>query len=162
MSNVQRTDITIQGTQASWQIQAEGLINGLYTGLFTFRCFLTPTQVIAANRERREILGANHNGAEDIDSELAFCLTQLRQRILTAPPFWTTPAQTSGMPGDIPDIEIIFEVLNAAMDAEKMYQEQTAQRKRDAAERAKKAAERFLKQQASETSEEDENEAEGE
>lgn len=141
-----KINVTFDGTTASWELRAEGPLNGTYTGKFKFRCFLTPTQRIAANREYRELLGSNPTLVPEHESFLAYALTQLKYRIIEAPPFWTSTSQSSPYAGDIADENIITEVLNAAVEAEVQYQKQIKQRTLEALERAKKAAEKILNQ----------------
>ena len=136
-----RQDILIEGGQATWEMRLEGDIQGTYSGTFKFRCFLTPTQRLAAGREHRELLGSNPTLATEHDDNLAFSLSQLKHRIISAPPFWTS----NGIAGDLPDENIIDSVLDAAIAAELKYKAQLKQKKGDAIERAKKAAERLLK-----------------
>ena len=140
-----REDIVIEGSTATWEMRLEGEIHGTYTGTFRFRCFLTPTQRIAAGREHRELLGSNAALADTHDFNVAFSLTQLKYRILSAPPFWSSTLQANGMSGDIPDENIIDVVLQAAVDAELKYKAQLKKKKVDAIERAKKAAESLLR-----------------
>lgn len=150
----ERHDITIDGTTASWDMRLEGDIAGTYAGTFKFRCYLTPMQKIAANREMRELLGAQMTMAAEHEANLAFALTQLKHRVISAPPFWGTGGSLSG---DIPDTNVILSVLDAAFAAELKYGESLKQKKLDAIERAKKSAEAMLS-----SADELEDESEGE
>lgn len=153
----ERHDISLDGNTASWSLNLEGAINGLYTGTFKFRCFLTPSQQIAADREKREMIG-------DVNPLLvpshldfaAYALAQLKYRVISAPPFWTSTIQETNLAGDLPDENIITAVLDAAVGAEIKYRNHLERRKTDAIERAKKAAEKMFKDQR----EEDESESE--
>lgn len=156
-----RTDIVIEGSTATWEIRIDGDINGTYTGLFRFRCYLTPTQRLAASREYRELLGDNPTLALKHEDDLAFSLSQLKHRVISAPPFWSSTLQTSGMPGDLPDENVIDAVLNAAIDAELKYRNQLKNRKSDAIEKAKKAAEKILNQQDEEAEDEGQDKESG-
>lgn len=138
--NKDRSDIIIEGNTATWDLHVEGIIGGTHSGKFRFRCFLTPTQKITASRKMREMLGPQMTMAPEHESFLAYAITQLEQRILSAPPFWSA----NGVGGDIPDENVITEVLNAAIDAEIKYSKQLSERKKDALERAKIAAEKIL------------------
>jgi len=140
-----RQDITIEGNVGSWEMRLEGEIQGTYTGTFKFRCFLTPTQRLAAGREHRELLGANPTLATEHDDNLAYSLSQLKYRIISAPPFWTSTMQANGMSGDLPDENIIDSVLEAAIAAQLKFTAQLKKKKGDAIERAKRAAESILK-----------------
>ena len=151
----ERTDILIEGNTASWDININGDVNGTYSGTFRFRCFLTPTQHLAAGRRYRELLGANPTLATVHDDNLAYSLSQLKERILSAPPFWTS----NGEAGDLPDENVIDEVLKAAIDAELKYKVQLKKKRGEALEKAKKAAERMLKEREEEPAEDGEGEA---
>lgn len=152
-----RTDIIIEGTTASWAINMEGDVSGTYTGTFRFRCYLNPTQKIAANREMRSLLGEFPMLVPEHESFLAYALSQLKYRILSSPPFWTSGE--NGYAGDIPDTNVLSAILDAAIDAEVKYMGQLQARKLEALEKAKKAAEAFLKR-GLEDSEEAEEKAE--
>jgi hypothetical protein len=149
----ERPDITINvdGT-STWMISQHGPIKGLYTGLFKFRCYLTPLQQIAANREYRELLGQNITMADEHITFVTYCLTQLKQRIIEAPPFWNST--TSGFAGDIEDDNIVAQVLEAAIQSELKYKKVLEQRRIEAVERAKKAAEEALARRQKEKEEE--------
>lgn len=153
---LERSDIIIEGNTALWDIRLDGDINGTYTGSFRFKCFLTPTQRLAASREYRELLGPNPTIALEHEDNLAFALSQLKHRIISAPPFWTSTLQSSNVAGDLPDENIIMAVLDAAVGAELKYKAQLKTRKLEAIEKAKKAAERLLNTQQEEDSDEGE------
>lgn len=147
MADIERSDIIIEGNQATWEMNAVGDINGTYIGTFKFKCYLTPTQRLAASREYRALLGENPTLALAHDDNLAYALTQLKYRIISAPPFWTGTLNNNGMAGDLPDEAIISTVLDAATDAELKYKQQLKKKKSEALEKAKNAAERLLKLQ---------------
>lgn len=138
----EHTNIIIDGTTATWDMRLEGDIAGTYSGTFKFKCYLTPMQKIAANREMREILGPQMTMAPEHEANLAFALTQLKHRIIAAPPFWSSV--TSGMNGDIPDENIILSVLDAAYASELKYMAQLKEKKESAIKRAIAAAESML------------------
>lgn len=151
--HLSRQDVVIEGSSATWEIHKEGEIQGTYTGSFRFRCFLTPTQRLAASREHRELLGNNPQFATEHDDNLAFTLSQLKYRIISAPPFWTS----SGIPGDLPDESIIDAVLDAAVAAELKYKALLKKKKVESIQKAKEAAERMLKQRDEEDGENQED-----
>lgn len=144
---IERSDITIENEVATWNLQAEGTILGTYSGQFKFRCYLLPTQVIAIGREFRSLLGEFGLYANEQQTLFANALTQLKYRVISGPPFWTSSLQNGAFPGDIPDDSILGQILNAALDAELKYKQELLDRKKAAIERAKQAAERVLKQQ---------------
>lgn len=146
--------ISIEGNVGTWEMfNTQGDVNGTYTGTFKFRCMLTPTQKIAAGREMRDILGPQMLLASENDSNVAFALTQLKYRIISAPPFWKTGGAYDG---DILDSNIIMEVLDASIDAEVAYLDSLKQKKIDAIKRAKAAAEKLVNGQEEEAEDEDE------
>lgn len=142
-----RNDIIIEGSTARWDINVEGDINGLYVGSFRFRCFLTPTQRIACGKLYRELLGPSPTLALKHEDDLAFSLSQLKYRVISSPPFWSSSVGLNDIAGDIPDENVIDMVLNAAIDAEIKYKSQLKKRKLEVIEKAKKAAERLLSDQ---------------
>jgi hypothetical protein len=120
MANPQ--DIILEGSTATWDMGIiQGDVHGTYSGTFKFRCFLTPTQNLAAAREYRELLGPQLMLAPESDGHTAFALTQCKYRILSSPPFWTAPLQNGEMPGNIPDLNVILAVLDAAISSETKY-----------------------------------------
>jgi hypothetical protein len=140
---LQRSDIIVEGNTATWSMRLEGDIHGTYVGAFRFKCYLSPLQQIAADRERRELLGPQPFAASEHESFLAYALTQLKYRIISAPPFWASqnPAELAG---DIADENIIGAVLDAALGAEMKYKSQLKQKKLEAIERSKAAVERMM------------------
>ena len=151
----QRSDIVIQGNQATWNLHHQGAIQGTYMGNFVFRCFLSPLQLLAASREYRELLGPFPDMATDNEKFLAYAMAQLKYRIISSPPFWTSTEE--GM-GDVPDYEVITRVMEAASDAEVMFREGKRKEKEDALNLAKRAAEKILNERPEESSEEEEDE----
>jgi len=143
LADQKKSEIVIEGTTASWHLQEEGEVSGTFSGNFRFKCFLTPTERIAANREMRALLGEHPMLTPEHESFLAYALTQLKYRIIKAPPFWNSA--DSGWAGDIPDINVITKVLNAAIDVEVKYKEELLKRKVDGIERAKKSVEAMMK-----------------
>jgi hypothetical protein len=143
----ERSDITIENNIATWDINYTGDVHGLYIGTFKFKCYLDPLEQIKANRDYREMIGPNPLGTPEHESFLAYALTQLKYRVITAPPFWSS---TQGVGGNLPDEGVISEVLNAATDSELKYRAQLRKRKDEALEKAKKAAEKMLREQQGE------------
>lgn len=158
MAEIKKSDIVIEGTTASWHIHIEGDVSGTFNGTFRFKCFLSPTERIAANREMRALLGEHPMLTPEHESFLAYALTQLKYRIISAPPFWKSTE--SGWHGDIPDSNVISEVLNAAIETEVKYKEELNKRKLEHLERAKKAAEAILNRGLEDDTVEEEEEAE--
>lgn len=154
---LKRTDVIIEGNTATWQIQSTGSVQGTYTGTFRFKCYLTPTEKLAAGRDYRELLGVNASLAFKNEDNLAFSLAQLKYRILSSPPFWSSAVGINGLAGDIPDENIIDLVLDAAVAAELKFTAQLQLKKEEAIKKAKEAAEKILDQkQGKEALDEDE------
>lgn len=139
-----KNDIKIENNTAIWEMRSEGTINGTYAGTFRFRCFLTPLQQIAAGREYRDLLGLNAPLAPQHESTLAWSLCQLKQRIISAPPFWNAQNNELGIAGDLPDEDIIVQILDAAIMAEDKYKEQLKKRKEEALKLAREAGESVI------------------
>jgi hypothetical protein len=158
--SLERADLIIEGNTVTWNMRLEGDIHGTYVGAFRFKCYLSPLQQIASNREYREILGPNPSFASEHESFLAYALTQLKYRIVSAPPFWASqnPASISG---DIADENIISAVLDAALGSEIKYKSQLKKKKLEAIARAKAATEKLMKGDDSDV-DEDEDEDDGE
>ena len=153
-----RPDIVLESNNtASWDMRLDGDINGTYFGKFIFRCFLTPSQQIAANRDYRSMLGDNPTMAPQHESFLAYCLTQLKFRIIQAPPFWNS----SGTGGDLADDNVLSAVLDAAISAEVKFRNQLKKKKEQTLERAKSAAEKVATKKEEEEVNETENEESG-
>lgn len=151
-----RSDISIENDVATWTIKDEGAILGTYHGTFKFRCYLTPVQQLNAGRDARAALGENSILADQHETFLAFALSQLKQRVISAPPFWY--GDDSKVPGDIPDEDILTKILDAAINAEVKYKVQLKDRKRLALEKARKAAEAMLNNRPDEDKSDDETE----
>lgn len=154
-----KSDIKIDGDVATWKMRLEGEIRGTYVGTFKFKCFLLPTERIAANREYREQLGINPTVAGEHESALAYALAQLKYRILEAPPFWTATLSTSKFAGDIEDENIINSVLAMAMESEFIYRDLVKKKKEEAIQKSKAIAE-DMRDKQDEEEPEDEDEAE--
>lgn len=159
-----RKDITIEDNDtATWTLSAIGDMRAsTYIGKFRFKCFLNPTDKIAANREYRELLGANPTLTPEHESLLAYALTQLKYRVVSAPPFWTQSVGSTSYAGDIPDENIITTVLNAAIDSEVKYKNTIKKRTEEALKRARLAAERQVKLQNESAKEDDDEQSEDE
>jgi hypothetical protein len=147
-------DIHLSGGIATWEFRIEGGISGIYSGSFKFRCYLTPLQKIAAGREQRALLGESRAWVETADYEheawLSYALTQLKYRVVSAPPFWTTAGINKSHEGDIPDEEVLEKILDAAVRAELKYKKELKKRKDDALEKANIGAKIVEEQQKKE------------
>lgn len=124
-----------------WEINLTGKIGGTYQGLFKFRSVLSPIQQISADREYRELLGKNAELVSTHIENYAVILTQLKQRIIEAPPFWNDGA--SAFPGShIRDDEVLDAVFRASVMAETKYRKQLTEKHKQSIERLKAAIQR--------------------
>jgi len=155
--NLERSDIIIEGNTATWEMRMDGDIHGTYVGAFRFKCYLSPLQQIAADRERRELLGNQPLYASEHESFLAYALTQLKYRIITSPPFWASSSPAT-MAGDIADENVIAAVLDAALGSEMKYKSQLKKKKQDALNRGISSVDQAMKGDDDEPEEEDEKE----
>lgn len=152
-----RTDLIIENNTATWDMRIEGDIAGTYAGAFRFKCYLSPLQQIAANREYRELLGPNPTFASEHESFLAYALTQLKYRIITAPPFWAA-TNTATLAGDVADENVISAVLDAALGSEIKYKSQMKKRRQEAIERGKAALNQEMEGDPEENDDEEDEE----
>ena len=138
---LKRDDLVVENNTAKWDISHSGDINGLYTGTFVFKCFLTPSEKLAAGRQYRELLGTNPVVVSEHEDNLAFSISQLRYRVISAPPFWASSVGVNGVVGDLPDEKVLDVILQASLSAEFKYLALLQDKKEKALEKAKKVAE---------------------
>lgn len=153
-----KSDLILKGDRAVWTMKMEGNVLGTYIGTFVFRCFLTPLQRVAAGREQRELLGKYGENAPELESFLAFALTQLKHRIVEAPPFWSKSLTEDGYEGNLPDENVISTVLDAAVEAELQYKEHLKTKREVALKKAKEVAEKIKIDQESQLVKENKSE----
>lgn len=111
-----------------------------YSGKFTSRCCLSPLQAIQSDSDYRQLLGkVNPNLATKQADDLSYVLCQLKYRITEGPSFWNKTLEYPG--GDIPDYNIIIELFEKVMEAEKEYLAQLIEKSNKNAENFKKAYE---------------------
>ena len=115
-------------------------------GTFKFRCYLSPLQMIEQDRDYRELLGPNPSLAGSQHESLAFSLTQLRQRILTHPPFWNDGYSRFGG-GHIKDLELLDLVLEAAVETEIKYRKTLEAKHKESIDRIQASLERKAKEE---------------
>jgi hypothetical protein len=142
MALVDEKDIVLdsQGI-ATWEINMTAPIGGTYQGVFQFRTVLSPIQQIEADRDFRELLGANASFATTHVENLAYTLAQLRQRIIKAPPFWDD-GLSKFKGSHIRDEEILQAVYEAAVMAETKFRNQLKEKHKESIERLKAFIER--------------------
>ena len=138
-------DIVFENNVARWVMnKMDGEMGGTYSGTFAFRPFLNPIQQLQAGREFRELLGSLGNQASESEVNLAFALSQLKQRIISAPPFWTSTKQESGIEGNVGDLNVIAAVLDAAIRAENVFKTRVEEERQRDLDRSIEVAERLL------------------
>lgn len=147
---MENTDIVIENTTATWTIPPEtsGEILGTYAGTFNFRCYLTPTQELQAGREYRALLGPNGVLAGEHEAQMAYCLTQLKHRIITSPPFWTGHQSDDGQSGNIPDLRVLLLILDAAMRSEQLFKNKVKEEREARLKASIEIAEKRVKENA--------------
>lgn len=142
-------EFEFEGSTATWEINLDGPIHGTYLGKFKFRCFLTPSQKITANRDYLQMIGTNPTFIEQDAGFLAFALSQLKQRIIKAPPFW----DATGTAGDVSDHNILMAVLDASISAEEAYRAKLTEDKGTNLKNAKKSVEALIEANEGEANE---------
>lgn len=119
-------DITLQGSEAEFTVSVIGKQSGeTFQGSFKVKCFLSPIDVIKADRFYRELLGSiTPHLATSEAQNMCFALSQLKYRTLKSPSGW----KNEEIDGGHLDMNIVIEVLNNAIKAQEMYQKQSKQR----------------------------------
>jgi hypothetical protein len=124
---VKDSEITLENDTAVWHLSFQGQVGGTYLGTFKFRTFLTPSQVLDADRDFRELIGPNAQFAATNAENIAYALAQLRHRVIESPPFWKEGS--SRFPGsNVKDLECLELVLEAAIASEVKYRKAIAER----------------------------------
>lgn len=134
-------DIVIEGSNAVFDLNMTAPVGGTYMGTFKFRCVLSPLQIIDADRDYRDLIGNQPSLVSETADNLAFSLSQLKQRVIVSPSFWT---ENSGRfpGGGVKDFEIISKVLEAAFLAENKYRRLLQEKHETAIKRLQSAIER--------------------
>ena len=123
--NEDRITLLENGT-ALLRVSHLGAVGGTYIGEFVVRCSLNPEQILAAGREYRTLLGVHMNLASDSESNLAFAISQLRQRVVTEPTWWQS--------AKVKDSSVLLEVLDMALEAEDLHRREILDRGKEAVE----------------------------
>jgi hypothetical protein len=144
-SYLKRKDLVLENNTVRWEISTVGDIHGLYVGSFVFKCYLTPAEKLAAGRDYRELLGSNAVFALKHEDDLAFTLSQLKYRVISGPPFWSSALTGDGLAGGIADEKILSAIFEAATASEFKYIAMLQDKKEKALEKAKKVAEGIIK-----------------
>jgi len=144
---MEKTDILLEGSTATWTMPpTTSELGGTYTGRFVFKCYLDPLSQLQAGRQFREYLGAYAGMATESEYNLAYALAQLSQRIVTAPPFWTSTVQDGGLAGNIGDGSIVLMVLDAAVRAQDLFKEKIAKEREQLLDQSIKVGEQIMKE----------------
>ena len=128
-----------------------------YMGEFKVKCLLSPYDQIQADKMYRELLGDQLLYASDNAKTHAFALSQLKYRIIEFAPFFANPNQPSVPGGHLQDGNVLFEVLNKAIEAQEKYMEQTQEQAEKMEQRLKEAIQnKSLKREEEKIEEEEE------
>ena len=138
-------DIIFEGSTATWRMPLTlGEYGGTYTGTFVFRCYLDPLRQLQAGRDYRDLLGSLGTLATETEGNMAFALSQLKHRIISSPPFWSSTLQESGIAGNVGDLNVIALTLDSAIRAETLYKEKIAKERETVLNRSIKVGEDLL------------------
>lgn len=119
------------------KINKVGAVTGeTYIGSFKVHCVLTAHQILNAGRGYRNYLGNSIAFAEKYESDLAFSLSQLEQRVISAPAFWQS--------GNIRDLEVVLHVADLAMEAESIFRNKQKSEAEEALKIIKKNMQSFV------------------
>lgn len=109
----------IEGSEAKFNINVLGkFTKQSYIGKFKVKCLLSPLEEIEADKAYRDLLGNNYHLSDEIIKQKAFALSQLKVRLLEAPPFWENEVIGGG---HVPDTNVILEILDKAIEAQELY-----------------------------------------
>jgi len=144
-------DMILENSTAIWNMPlTQGEVLGSYSGAFVFKCYLNPMEQISANKLYRGLIGPHSSFVSETDGLLAFSLCQLKYRIVKAPPFWFSSLSEDGMPGNIPDLNIIQLIFEHAFDAERMFREKMATERETVLKKTIQTAEDLIQQEGKE------------
>jgi hypothetical protein len=132
-----KIEIRIDGSKAYYEINSVGSDSKTtYMGEFCFKVFLSPLDVIVADRTYRDLIGSiNPHLANQDAINLAFALSQLKVRVLEYPDFF----RQKPINGAHLDKNILVEILNAAYYAEQEYAKLQNERIKKVEKKLKKA-----------------------
>ncbi len=93
-----------------------------YIGVFRTKCFLTPIDIIKADKTYRELIGEiSPLLASNSAQTMAFCISQLSARVTEAPDFFRI---RSGLPGGHLPEGVLTAILEKCIEAEELYRKQ--------------------------------------
>lgn len=141
MKQVLSDDISLEQEFGVWELQETAPLGGTYMGTFKFRCYLTPIQMIEADRDYRFLLGeTSPTLASETIENYSYSLAQLKQRVVQAPPFWFDGSRFPG--GNVKDKEIIALVFEAAIQSELKYRSKLEEKHKSQLEKLSKYIEK--------------------
>lgn len=120
------SDIKLDGSLAEFHISEIGKNSGeTFTGDFTVKCFLSPLDIIKADKLNRDLLGdiSPHLAGSDA-ANMSFALSQLKYRVVKSPAGW----KNSEVDGGHLDLNIVIKVLNTAIEAQTLYKKRSEER----------------------------------
>ena len=93
--------------------------NQTYIGEFKVKLILSPLDILASDRDYRELIGnTNPFMATNDATNIAFALSQLKYRIVSAPVFWE--ASTGYRAGHVPK-RILYSVLDKSLELQERF-----------------------------------------
>lgn len=117
--------IAPQKHEAQFTIDVRGETTGeSYTGLFRVLTRLTQRQRLQIDQIRRQLLGAQPNGAQPLPEAAsgAEIIANLRVRVIDAPQWWVNSDGGLELTDDTVPGEIYFQAVKAEVDARKALQ----------------------------------------
>ena len=95
--------------------------NESYVGEFRVKCILSPLDLLAIDRDFRELLGpVNPIMASGDANNIAFALSQLRHRVLAYPPFWKGEVYDGG---HLPK-KVLYAILDASIEVQEKFKKE--------------------------------------
>jgi len=154
MSEVKEQIVLNENGTADWNLQKMARDGNMYTGPFRFKTSMDPLSLLAADRDYRKLMGEHAAMADDMMHNMAFALAQLKQRVISSPPFWNDGSTDFG--GGRTQYEVLQTVLDAAIAAQEKNEERLRDRSSQMAENIRKTLEGYSKEQKTKVDEEEE------
>jgi hypothetical protein len=145
-SPVNEDNLIVNGAVATYDFIDEGDIAGSYKGVFKFNTCLSPMELIYADRDLRQLIGDNPAFVNTEIENLAYALSQLKYRVIEAPPFWKENNSPYGG-AHIKDTRIINHVFAAAIQAEIKFRDGLKEKRAKAKEQLEKLVEKRKEEQ---------------
>ena len=100
-----------------------------YIGTFKVQCIMSPMDIIEADKLYRYLLGENIAWASQQAQNFALALSQLKYRVIEAPPFWENDTNIAG--SHVKDYNVIIEIFDKALLAEETFVKESVKRMED-------------------------------